>query len=350
MSGGLAEIRGWLVKGESEAGWLGICRILEGLEASEREMLVSYVAQHTKRWGESLRRPLYEWWEKYRRGEVTGFEGLVGDWSRYAWEEGKVAGEVREVAVVAGMRVRWIPAGTFWMGSGDDDEEAPYYDERPKREVTLTRGFWMMETPVTQGQYLAVMGHNPSYFTFTGKGLTAPVERVSWYDAAAFANRLSALEGVSACFVGEGEAMDGVGNKESDYLGCKGWRLPTEAEWEYACRAGTTTPRYGELDEIAWYVRSTHEMTTHQVGLKRANAWGLYDMLGNVWEWCYDRFEEDIYGKLGHIDPMYLSDVFERVLRGASWNETQRSLRAAARSGNTPDVCGTIYGVRLLRC
>ncbi len=114
MSGGLAEIRGWLVKGESEEAWLEICRILEGLEGAEREMCVLYVAQHTKGWGESLRRPLYGWWEKHRRGEVTGFEDLVGDWSRYAWEEGHVVGEVREVASVAGMRMRWIPAGTFW--------------------------------------------------------------------------------------------------------------------------------------------------------------------------------------------------------------------------------------------
>ena len=91
MSGGLAEIRGWLVKGESEAGWLGICRILEGLEASEREMVVGYVVQQTKGNVESLRRPLYVWWEKHRRGDGTGFEWLEGAWSRYVWEQGRLS-------------------------------------------------------------------------------------------------------------------------------------------------------------------------------------------------------------------------------------------------------------------
>jgi formylglycine-generating enzyme required for sulfatase activity len=118
--------------------------------------------------------------------------------------------------------------------------------------------------------------------------LDAPVERVSWYDAAAFANKLSALEGLSACFVRSGEQMEGVGNKGSDYVGCKGWRLPTEAEWEYACRAGTMTSRYWELDKIAWYDENSNRYTTHLVGQKQANAWGLHDTLGNVWEWCYD--------------------------------------------------------------
>lgn len=329
MSGGLAEIRGWLVKGESEAAWLGICRILEGLEASEREMLVLYVAQHTKGWVESLRRPLYQWWEKHRKGEWTGYEGLVGDWSRHASEEGKVAGEAREVASVAGMRMRWIPAGTFWMGAGADDKEA-YDDEKPQREVTLTRGFWMMETPVTQNQYLAVMGENPS--CCTEAGLEAPVEQVTWYDAAAFANKLSALEGTSESFVGSGEEMDGVGNKESDYVGSKGWRLPTEAEWEYACRAGTTTPRYGELDKIAWYEKNSGS-TTHIVGQKQANAWGLYDMLGNVNEWCYDAYESP-----------------PRVAtRGGSWISHADSVRSSSRERSDPKKLIYSFGFRVIR-
>ncbi|MCK6508912.1 formylglycine-generating enzyme family protein [Myxococcota bacterium] len=343
MSGGLAEIRGWLVKGESEAGWLGICRILEGLEASEREMLVGYVVQHTKGWGESLRRPLYGWWEKHRRGDVTGFEGLVGDWSRYAWEQGRVAGEVREVASVAGMRMRWIPAGTFWMGAGADDEDAAH-DEKPQHAVTLTRGFWMGEVPVTQGQYLAAMGENPSEFKTVG--LDAPVECVTWYDAAAFANKLSALEGLPACFVGTGEQTEGVGNKGSDYVGCKGWRLPTEAEWEYACRAGTTSPRYGALGKIAWYGENS-EYTTHRAGQKRANAWGLHDTLGNVWEWVYDGYSD--YSAQAATDPTGSATGKNRVRRGGGWFGSANYVRAAQRSENTPTDRHRNLGFRVVR-
>ncbi len=348
MRGGLAEIRGWLVKGESEAGWLGMCRVLEGAEASEREMLVGYVAQHTKGWGESIRRPLYEWWEKHRRGEATGFEGLVGDGSRYAWEEGKVAGEVRHVASVEGMRMRWIPAGTFWMGAGEDEDQmvgVPFIhaDEMPRHEVTLTRGFWMLETPVTQRQYLAVMGYNASYFR--AAGLDAPVESVSWHDAAAFANKLSFLEGVLASFVGEDEAMEGVGDKESDYVGSKGWRLPTEAEWEYAARAGTTALRYGEVAEIAWSWRDGE--TTHAVGQKQANAWGVYDMLGNVWEWCYDGY--DAYSEQAATDPVANATGVSRVKRGGSWAIGEFNIRAAKRELYAPFEREIDVGFRLVR-
>ncbi len=343
MRGGLAEIRGWLVKGQSYEGWLGICRVLEGLEASEREMCVLYVAQHTKGWGESLRRPLYGWWKKHRRGEMTGFEGLVGDWTRYAWEEGRVAGEAREVASVAGMRMRWIPAGTFWMGAEDDDHEARD-DERPRRDVTLTRGFWMMETPVTQGQYTAVMGENPAHCK--REGLDAPVECVSWYDVAAFANKLSALEGVSESFVGSGQEIDGVGNKGSDYVGSKGWRLPTEAEWEYACRAGTTTPRYGHVDGIAWYDEGNSRYGTHFVKQKQANAWGLYDTLGNVWEWCYDLHAT--YLPQITINPVGAENGTERVARGGGWFDGVSYLRAARRCNYVPTNNGSDLGFRLV--
>ncbi|MCK6509207.1 formylglycine-generating enzyme family protein [Myxococcota bacterium] len=344
MSGGLSEIRGWLVKGESSAGWLGICRILEGLEASEREMCLLYVAQHTKGWGESIRRPLYGWWEKHRRGEKTGFEGLVGDWTRYAWEEGRVAGEVREVASVAGMQMCWIPAGTFWMGSGEDDEEAEA-DEKPRRDVTLTRGFWMMETPVTQGQYMAVIGDNPAHCKRVG--LDAPVECVSWHEAAIFANKLSVLEGVSESFVGSGEEIDGVGNKQSDYVGSKGWRLPAEAEWEYACRAGSTTPRYGEVDEIAWYDDGGSRYATKAVKQKQANDWGLYDTLGNVWEWCYDLYAT--YPSQTTTNPFGAAKGTERVARGGGWFDDVSSLRAARRCGYAPTNNGSDLGFRLVR-
>jgi formylglycine-generating enzyme required for sulfatase activity len=240
--------------------------------------------------------------------------------------------------------MRWIPAGTFFMGAGTDEKDA-FDREKPQHEVTITRGFWIGETPVTQRQYQAIVGQNPSYFSKVG--LDAPVESVSWYDAAAFTNRVSALEGLSGCFVGGGEQMAGVGNGESDYLGCKGWRLPTEVEWEYAARAGTTAPRYSELDKIAWY-RQNSGGKTHPVGQKEANAWGLHDMLGNVWEWCYDWFGD--YSSVAATDPVGAATGTYRVWRGGSWNNGHAQwVRAASRDGFTPTNRLTYLGFRVVR-
>jgi formylglycine-generating enzyme required for sulfatase activity len=239
--------------------------------------------------------------------------------------------------------MRWIPAGRFLMGAGADDKEA-FEDEKPQHEVTLTRGFWIGETPVTQGQYQAIMGRNPS--DFKKAGLDAPVECVSWYDAAAFANKLSALEGLSACFVESNKKRKGVVNGASDYLGCKGWRLPTEAEWEYACRAGTPTPRYGELDEIAWYGDNSGK-TTHPVRQKEANAWGLHDLLGNVWEWCYDRYRA--YPKQAATDPVGAATGTHSVRRGGSWYHGAQWVRAADRFRSTPTTRDYKIGFRVVR-
>lgn len=251
----------------------------------------------------------------------------------------------RQVFQVGGVKfpMRWIPAGRFWMGAGADNEEA-YGDEKPQHEVTITRGFWMGETPVTQGQYQVIMGENPAYFKEAGLG--APVEQVSWFDAAAFANKLSALEGASACFVGEGEKLDGVGNKGSDYLGCKGWGLPTEAEWEYACRAGTTTPRYKHLKQIAWYAENSGG-TTHPVGEKEANAWGLHDMLGNVEEWTMDVYGP--YAGLSTQDPLRSSGATVRVVRGGSWFSDAWIVRSANRDVNAPTDRNGALGFRLVK-
>ena len=257
------------------------------------------------------------------------------------------AGERRVFRVGgADFAMRWIPAGRFLMGAGADDARA-WDDEKPQHEVTITRGFWMGETPVTQGQYKTIMDENPSHFHKAGwfkkAELGAPVERVSWYDAAAYVNKLSALEELSACFVGSGEQMEGVGNKGSDYVGCRGWRLPTEAEWEYACRAGTTSPRYGELSRIAWY----NSDTTHTVGQKQGNAWGLYDMLGNVWEWCYDWFGG--YSAQAATDPVGAATGTFRVRRGGSWDFNASYVRAAQRNYFAPTDRNVNLGFRVVR-
>ena len=164
----------------------------------------------------------------------------------------------------AEQRLRWIPPGRFLMGS-PEDEEGRYSDEGPRHEETIGAGFWMFDTPCTQALWAAVMGANPSKF----KAPDRPVETVSWDDCQEFVQRLN-------------ERVVGL------ELG-----LPSEAQWEYACRAGTETARYRDsLDEIAWYDENSGG-ETHAVGGKLPNGWGLYDMLGNVWEWCADAWRED---------------------------------------------------------
>ena len=216
-----------------------------------------------------------------------------------------------------GMEFVKVPAGSFVMGS-PEDEEGRDSDER-QREVRISQGFWLGKYEVTQGEWEAVMGTNPSEFAECGA--RCPVEEVSWDDVQEFIRRLNERES------GSGYA----------------YRLPTEAEWEYAARAGTAGARHGELDEIAWWAWNSG-WTTHPVGEKRANAWGLHDMLGNVWEWTADwyrsypgaRYEFDYTGS-------------HRVDRGGGWFSYARLVRSASRASYPPGARRDSIGFRLVR-
>lgn len=232
------------------------------------------------------------------------------------------------------------PAGTFMMGS-PEDEEGGYSDET-QHEVTLTRAFLMSQYTVTQELYEAVMGENPSHF----KGQTHPVEQVSWYDAVRFCNALSAKLGLTPAYC--------IGAGDEPAVSCDftspGFRLPTDAEWEYAYRAGTTTRYYNGdsdsgLDDIAWYWDNASN-TTHPVGQKTPNAWGLYDMAGNVWEWCWD-WKADYPGKTTDYTGPETGNY--RVLRGGSWNNDECNARAANRNYHYPDSRHYRFGFRLAR-
>ena len=213
-------------------------------------------------------------------------------------------------------RLRWIPPGRFWMGSPEDDLEA-VAREKPQHEVLLSRGFWLFDTPCTQALWQAVMGDNPSGF----KGENRPVENVGWDDCQHFIERLN-----------------------QRYAGLN-LGLPTEAEWEYACRADTETPRYADdLDAIAWYSRNSSH-STHDVGKKVANAWGLHDMLGNVNEWCHDA--RRTYHSTAVVDPMdSLEAGARRVLRGGCWFYSAQNVRAAYRLVYSPVNRGDVLGFR----
>ena len=180
--------------------------------------------------------------------------------------------------------------------------------------------FRLASAPVTQAGYAEVLGEWPSATRHDRR----PVDGVSWEDAIRYCDALSLREGLAPAYRG------GEWDEAAD-----GYRLPTEAEWEFACRAGTSGPRYGPLDEIAWY-RGNSGGRSHDVGGLRGNAWGFHDMLGNVWNWCWDLYDPDVYGPY-------------RVLRGGGWFDEQWSCRAGVRRRSHPSFRVDDVGFRIAR-
>jgi len=278
-----------------------------------------------------------------------------------------------------GMELKLIPPGDFQMGSPDDGTEPgrvkevrnnegillyTYIDET-RHWVTLTKSFYIGKYEVTQDQYQAVMGINPSNYTAAIPGENGtpgrlPVERVSWFDTVEFCNKLSIMDGLSPVYtITNKETRDNNGyltiwaaNVTVDWSK-NGYRLPTEAEWEYACRAGTTTayhtgPTISSSD--AWFDMPWDK--THQVGLKTANAWGLYDMHGNVFEWCYDWFiQNQDYAPGPAVDPVleWVNGAVWRSWRGGSWYWNANVMRSAFRDGHGPDHTNRANGFRVVR-
>ncbi|MFI5101961.1 MAG: formylglycine-generating enzyme family protein [Terriglobales bacterium] len=188
----------------------------------------------------------------------------------------------------------WIPPGKFMMGCSPGDGACDE-DEKPAHEVIVTKGFWMAQTLVTQAAYRRVVGTNPSFF----HGDRLPVDRISWDQA-------------------------------KSYCAAVGMRLPSEAEWEYAARANNPAARYAEADTdtIAWYKGNSYERS-HEVALKQPNAWQLYDMLGNVWEWTSDWYNSDYV-----------------ALRGGSWSTSATNIRVSARGWDAPNHHRKFTGFR----
>lgn len=231
-----------------------------------------------------------------------------------------VAVNSKEFRNSMGMEFVFVSKGGFLMGSPENEEDR--FDDERLHEVRLTRDFYLGKYFVTQAQWMSVMGENPSCF----KGDNHPVENVSWEDVQVFIHKLNQKEGTDK------------------------YRLPTEAEWEYAARAGTRTAySFGndvsQLERYAWYSENSGK-TTHPVGEKLPNAWGLYDMHGNVWEWVQDWWEND-YPEGPVADPEGPSSGELRVVRGGGWISSAMVCRSAYRNHNSPDDRNRSLGFRL---
>ena len=239
-----------------------------------------------------------------------------------------------------GMTLTRIPAGTFAMGS-TPEENTILLDERPKHTVKISRPFYLGIYEVTQREYAQIMKTNPSKFRGSD---SLPVEQVSWFEAVIFCNKLSEREGRKPYYRIDGQKVS--------VLGGNGFRLPTEAEWEYSCRAGTkTTFPFGSNDtdigKYAWFDKNSAGKT-HPVGKKKPNGFGLYDMMGNVFEWCGDWFAVDYYEKSPGTDPTGPARETElRVIRGGGWTIDAVLLRSAYRNRSRPIDRYDIIGFRV---
>ena len=236
----------------------------------------------------------------------------------------------KEITNSIGMKLVLIPKGTFMMGSPESEERRG--NDETQHQVTISKDYYLGVHEVTQAQYEKVMGTKPSYFQgdeIKGSSTNNPVESVSWLDAVEFCKKLSDLP--------EEKAAGRV------------YRLPTEAEWEYACRAGSKSAySFGEssksLGDYAWFDGNSNNQT-HPVGEKKANAWGLYDMHGNVWEWCSDWYGEYPNGAVS--DPVGPREGSYRVFRGDSWDDVAADCRSANRFRLGPSSRSHHYGFRL---
>ncbi len=241
-----------------------------------------------------------------------------------------------DTATVCGLKMVWAPPGGFIMGE-DSGADPEFRQSSPPHRVTLD-GFWISATEITQAQYERVTSANPSLFK--GESLR-PVDQVSWYDAVDFCNTLSRLAGLEHCYRLASLAC---------YFEKNGFRLPTEAEWEYACRAGADTRYYNgdresDLARAGWYVVNSAG-TTHRVGQKEPNAWGLYDMHGNVWEWCGDWMAA--YTARERRNPAGPTTGRSKVLRGGGWHYNAEGCASVYRHRAEPQFRLSMVGFRVV--
>jgi len=267
------------------------------------------------------------------------------------------------------------------MGNVNNDKEGAS-NEKPVHTVTLTYDYWMGKYEITNAEYrsflngrgvrsdgryngkeLIDMGRwgysfeyrNGGFVLNSGKGERNPIPDITWWGAIEYCNWLSEKEGIAKAYDSNGNPLDGNGNITTDITKVQGYRLPTEAEWEYAARGGQNAKGYeyagsDDLNEVGWYWNNSRKSTTHQVGEKKPNELGLYDMSGNVYEWCYDRYNRNYYEKSDQMNPIGPGGSrTKRVYRGGSWGRFAWNCRVASRGSGTPESNYGFLGFRLVR-
>ena len=322
---------------------IGILKDLRNIDLSifsitevQQLQLTDVLCDSTTKWPEGF----------HERGACDSMEDRVLD-NRESIDSEQECGVSMPTAMVR------ITAGEFMMGALADDEYASD-NEKPRHNVTLDKDFMIGKYAVTQALWESVMGSNPSYF----KGANRPVEMVSWFDAVEFCNKLSKKEGFSVVYEGlSSYQMGDDQNMDKDAIvalaagitcnwNAEGYRLPTEAEWEYSARGGEYHKYSGSsnVDEVAWYQNNSctdNCFQTHPVGQRKPNGFGLYDMSGNVWEWCWDCWGDDysIENPTG----------FSRINRGGDWRGSPKNVRTSNRFPNAPTRRSNGLGFRIVR-
>ena len=258
------------------------------------------------------------------------------------------------VVTAKGMKLRRIPGGRFYMGSHDSDEYLRF-NEHPQHKVIIPRNFFISVYQVTQKQFSELMGYNPST---GGPHEECPVDGVTWYSAVEFCNKMSEAESLPLFYDIKDVKRRSDNSIEAARVsisGGDGFRLPTEAEWEYACRAGSITPwcfgdQILDIGNYAWYYDNS-SMEAHPVGERKPNSWGLYDMHGNVMEWCYDWYNESHYQQCAEEEenPMGPAEGVTRVLRGGAWQFGAEATRCAYRNNSLPEAIAGVIGFRVCR-
>jgi uncharacterized repeat protein (TIGR02543 family) len=246
-----------------------------------------------------------------------------------------------------------VPGGSFEMGSDDLRD----LSARPRRRVTVSE-FYMAKYLITQAQYVAVTGYNPSEFVYNQEAFNCPVEYISWFDALEFCNKLSVIEGLTPVYtISNRTPASGYPITDAEISvnwSASGYRLPTEAEWEYAAKGGPGLGPYytfsgsNDADAVAWYNFGSASLpTTHPVGRKQANGLGIFDMSGNVWEWCWDWFDD--YPERPETNPRGPDSGSGRVKRGGCWSLSTNVIRVAYRNFYIPSLSHSLLGIRLVR-
>ena len=335
----------------------GLCEVVQ-LKGGQIMLSDDRALMHRRLWEKEIVDHIEDsesiWFPLYEQGAFSEMERCSladTDWAL-------LTNRQQALAVSASLRHVRIPAGTFLMGA--QEREEPKGNENPAHQVTLTQGFEMCIYPCTQVLYASIVGRNPSVF----KGAMRPVEMVSWCDAVLFCNKLSEREGLTPCYeipAGLAEASAEVSLKQRAHQNAlsarvrwnraaDGYRLPTEAEWEYAAKAGQRTIYAGSdsLVEVGWFDENSGYQT-QAVGEKKPNAFGLYDLSGNVHEWVWDFFDPSAYGRGACTDPIVDDVQYNRSNRGGCFFDFAWHVRICYRHNDIASDRTHVRGFRLVR-